>query len=237
MSPNLDEKKQVIVLILDRLRPHQRGLGSYIKSIYTIEFDYSVKLSNGLIRIPEELVQDYETNPSAITEIRFQRAAARFVPDIPEPTPVPSSNPAVTTPAVPVTNQKSSSGGYWRVIVILLLILAGYYYYRSVQSSQARDNIYKQVTTEGSTYMVNKLFGGIKGLKITATNNSDYLVDIVRVKVTYLKADGDVYKTEMLYYNHVKPYSTQTLDAPDSDRGTKVQITQESFTCAALDIR
>jgi serine/threonine-protein kinase len=85
--------------------------------------------------------------------------------------------------------------------------------------------------------MVNRVLGGIKDLKVTVTNNSDYLVDMVRVKVTYFKADGDIYKTEMLYYNHLNPRSTQTLNAPDSDRGIKVAIAQQSFTCAALDIR
>lgn len=240
MSPQLDEKKQFIILILDRLRPYQPGLGYYVKSIYTTDFDYSVKLSNGLIRIPEELVQDFELDPSAITEQRFQQAAGRFAPDapvVPEPVPVtPPKQPAVS-PVAQVVAPKSSSGGYWRFGVIVLIILAGYYFYHNAQISEARSTIYDLVRTESSTYMVNKVLGGIKDLKVTVTNNSEYLVDMVTVKVTYIKADGDIYKTEMLYYNHLNPHSSQTLNAPDSDRGIKVQIAQQSFTCAALDIK
>ncbi|WP_448698108.1 hypothetical protein ACFGVR_14900 [Mucilaginibacter sp. AW1-3] len=76
-----DEKMQTIVAILDRLRPYAPILGSYVKSVYTHEFDYSVKLSNGLIRLPEELIDDYEKAPQTITKTRFQQAATRFTPN------------------------------------------------------------------------------------------------------------------------------------------------------------
>jgi len=243
MSPHLDEKKQVIVAILDRLRPFCPALGSYVKSIYTIDFDYSVKLSNGRIRLPEELIDDYEMNPSAILEGRFKQAAGRFIPDTPEINISPSpASATVETPSTPPA--RSFSFGYWRLGVIVFIVLAGYWIYHAAKvaksdelKNEARVNIYNQLRVEGSTYMVNKLLGGIKGLKVTVTNNSDYLVDIVRVKVTYFKAYGDVYKTETLHFNRLNAHSTQTLDAPDSDRGIKVRIERESFTCAALGIQ
>ncbi|WP_448698107.1 hypothetical protein ACFGVR_14895 [Mucilaginibacter sp. AW1-3] len=100
----------------------------------------------------------------------------------------------------------------------------------------ARNNIYSQVKVEGSNYMVNRLFGGITDLRVTVTNNSDYLVDIVKVKVSYIKADGGLYKDEVLYFSKLAPHSVQTQDAPHSDRGIKVQINQESLSCAALQL-
>ena len=84
--------------------------------------------------------------------------------------------------------------------------------------------------------MVNRLLGGISDLKVTVTNNSDYLVDIVKVKITYIKAGGDIYKEEMLYFSQLPAHSAKTLDAPKSDRGTSAKINTQSITCAAINM-
>ncbi len=66
--------------LLDELRKYNPSIGKYEKSMMTESFDYSVKLSNGLIRLPEELVSDYERSPDAITLVRIKSTASKFVP-------------------------------------------------------------------------------------------------------------------------------------------------------------
>jgi len=244
-----DEKRQTIIGILDRLRPYAPALGSYVKSIYTYEFDYSVKLSNGLIRLPEELVDDYERAPGTISAERYHQAAARFVPNKPV---VPLL--AVSEQVHEAPRRRAFSKVWGPVGALIIVIILGMVWYQNhqqelarqaeIQAQQAREqvladartNIYHQVIVEGSNYMVNRLFGGIHDLRVTVTNNSDYLVDIVKVKVSYIKADGGLYKEESLYFSQLAPHSVQTLDAPNSDRGTIVHINQESLTCAAIKL-
>lgn len=241
MSQQIDEKRHLIIPILDQLRVYKPAIGSYIKSLYTADFDYSVKLSNGRIRLPEELIDDYERDPWSVTAARFQNAANRFTPDEMEP---PAKNQPVVRepvqPAPPQQNVSRSTFG-WRTVVIALLLLGlGYYWYQSAQKSDAentaRANIYRLVSLEGSNYTVNKLFGGIKDLRLTVVNNSGYLVDMVKVKVSYIKTAGGIYKEEMVYFNRVYPHATMTLNAPESDRGTSVKVEMVSLTCSALNL-
>jgi hypothetical protein len=82
----LDEKRHVIMPLLDELRIYNHSIGSYDKSMFTDSFDYSVKLSNGLIRLPMELVDDYEKVPGGIKPDRFKSAALNFVPSKPKTT-------------------------------------------------------------------------------------------------------------------------------------------------------
>lgn len=236
MSSQSEQKEQAIIAILDQLRPFAPTLGSYIKSIYTNDFDFAVKLSNGRIRLPEELVEDFERSPSMINTERCKLLAAKFVPNEP-----PMIAPSFPNDSIPAVAQKKPSSMSWRTTVIILaLLVGGFLWFKSAQKDKteniARVDIYSQVNVEGSTYMVNRLFGGISDLRITVTNNSDYLVDMVNVKVSYIKASGGLYKDEMLHFNQIAPHSTQTLNAPNSNRGTKVKISQESLTCTALNI-
>ncbi len=220
--------------LLDQLRRYAPTIGSYIKSVYTTDFDYSVKLSNGRIRLPEELVDDYEKSPALVAGERLKQAARQFSPNESEVTVAPAEAPVFE-------DERPGRSSSWKpIVIVVILIVVGFCWFNSARKANAlaaaRSNIYHQIIVENSNYMVNRLFGGISGLRITVTNNSDYLVDIVKVKVTYIKADGDLYKEELLYFNRLDEHSTQTLDAPESDRGTSVRITTESLSCAALQI-
>lgn len=212
------------------MRRYNAAIGSYEKSVYTTDFDYSVKLSNGRIRLPEELIDDYGNNPALITANRYQAAASRFLADEDQLAYVPVLEQS------PIEPERRSSGGTWRIIIALLIIVLGYFWYQSQQKSEARANIYNEVSVHGGTYSVNRLLGGIKDLRLTVTNNSDYILDIVTVKISYIKADGGLYKDEVLYFNHLNAHSTMTLDAPDSDRGTSVTIGTPTISCAALNL-
>ncbi len=69
--------------------------------------------------------------------------------------------------------------------------------------------------------------GGIWDVNVPFVNNSDYVIDLIRVKVDYVKdkafASGDIYKTEYIDFTDVQPHSRQVIQAPNSDRGTSVR--------------
>lgn len=85
-----------------------------------------------------------------------------------------------------------------------------------------RSNINSYVTTEKTDYTYN-IIGGINNLKISVINASDYVLESVRVKVSYMKANGQTFKVEFIDFKNVKPQSKMVLKAPNSTRGTKVK--------------
>lgn len=78
-----------------------------------------------------------------------------------------------------------------------------------------------KVYIEMSNYSVGT-FGGISDARITVQNPTSLSFSYVTVSVTYVKADGEIYKSETLMFYDVKPYSSVLLDAPGSDRGTSI---------------
>lgn len=84
-----------------------------------------------------------------------------------------------------------------------------------------REHIHELVYLTNSSYSVN-FFGGISGLRVSVTNSSELMMDLVSAEVLYIKDNGETYKTETLHFNNVKPNTTQTQHAPESDRGTSV---------------
>jgi hypothetical protein len=241
MSQELDAKKHVIIGILGRLRDYNTSIGNYERSVLNSEFQYSVQLTNGRILLSEEIVYDYEKNPTSVSGDRFESHSRRFMPTILENPNVPK--PIVTDTQTPLKN-KSSGKNIFTIFLLAILVIIAYFGYTAWQKSNetemaklnAKVNIYDLVSVEGSNYTVNELIGGISGLNITVTNSSDYMADIVKVKVIYLKKNGEKYKTEMLYFNKVSSHSTQTLPAPDSDRGIRVEIFTESISSAELGV-
>jgi len=244
MSQELDAKKHVIIGILGRLRDYNPAIGTYERSVMNSNFQYAVKLSNGRIVLSEEIVYDYEKDPFSVSGDRFETFAGRFTADELQQQPVAAPIPPSPSPSPTERYSKERRGSGSRGIIITLVLLAllvlAYYGYNSMQESNekqnARVNIYELVSVSGSNYRVNELFGGVSDLRITVTNNSDYIADIVKVKISYIKKDGGLYKDEMLYFNKVAPHSTQTQNAPTSDRGTSVKVSTESISCAELGI-
>jgi hypothetical protein len=101
----------------------------------------------------------------------------------------------------------------------------------SIERKKVNDQLYKKnlnyrnnwsdyikVATE---YQYNDL-GGIYSPKVTLKNDTEYIIDNINIELQYIKDNGEVYKTENLTFSNVQPYSLQTLDAPDSNRGTKL---------------
>lgn len=103
------------------------------------------------------------------------------------------------------------------------------------QRKYVRENITSYVTAERNTYTYSEL-GGIYGLKITVNNNSDYLLEQVKVKITYIKASGDVYDNKVVEFNYVDAKSKLTLPIEDTDRGVKVMYEIISIKSASLNL-
>lgn len=168
--------------------------------------------------------------------------------------------PAITIPGAkaspaPLMLQPASSGfAAWKaiaiIVVVLVLAYAGYAVYDKQQQEnqeqerivreeslkkQVRDNIRAYVQAGNSEYRISVL-GGVYGLSITVSNQTEYLLDNVRVLIRYIKANGETWKEETLDFALVPPNNKMTLRAPDSDRGTSVDYKIVSIKSEALGL-
>jgi hypothetical protein len=146
-------------------------------------------------------------------------------------------------PTIKQPEQKSSSFSSWKTLaVIILVVVLGYAAYgvydkqqRNDSRTQIRDNIRSYVRTGNSEYKISGL-GGIYGLSIDVSNQSDYLLDNVRVMIRYIKANGETWKEEALDFALIPPNKKMTLRAPDSDRGTSIDYKIVSIRSTALGL-
>lgn len=158
----------------------------------------------------------------------------------------PPAPPAFRTPAKKITTTIGST--LWKLIrlacIIFLCFVALAIFMRWKSSSdqedqqkqQTRNNISNYVTVGHSSYNY-YAFGGIKNLSIVVTNNSAYLLDHVQVKLSYIKADGSLYKDAVLYFNYIPAHNQQTLPVPDMDRGIRVTEQILSIRSSALGLQ
>lgn len=84
-----------------------------------------------------------------------------------------------------------------------------------------RENWQKFISVSPNDYK-NKEVGGIEDLKIKIANSSPYPIDSVKVKISYLKSNGEVFQTETLQFDNIPAKGNKELFAPDSKRGVKV---------------
>ena len=98
-----------------------------------------------------------------------------------------------------------------------------------------RKNI-KLYVKAGSNDYDTKSLGGIANLEISVNNASDYTMDKVRVKITYIKANGDVYETKYEDFFYIRPNSKATHRIPDSKRGTSIKYEIASIRSKALGL-
>lgn len=80
-----------------------------------------------------------------------------------------------------------------------------------------------------------KELGGIDNVKIALENKSPYKLDYVKVKVDYLKANGEIYLSEHLEFHDVKSETIKDLFAPDSKRGVEIQCSIEEAKSYAMN--
>ena len=268
--------------LLEELRKYNPSIGSYEKSMITESFDYSVKLSNGLIKLPGELVSDYENSPGRIILDRIKSAASNFIPS--------NSTIASPSPTAPLTSVQSIKRKKRTIIlasiaIVAILIIATVVFLNNRAQQQNEENarikkerldsantarINKEKLDSANTARINKekldsanavleaaktavrnriglyvtanctydrrMIGSITNLKITVANNTSYTMDAVKVRATYVKQDGEAYKYEEVNFVSILPHSQMTLNAPDSDRGTHVQLGIETISSSQLGL-
>ena len=81
----------------------------------------------------------------------------------------------------------------------------------------------KLIGASNSNYGIG-LLGGIKNLSVTVNNQSNYLVDEAVVSVTYIKANGGIWKTKFITINDVPAHESKEQLVPDVGRGKKVKV-------------
>ncbi|WP_281239916.1 DUF4339 domain-containing protein [Flavobacterium praedii] len=86
-----------------------------------------------------------------------------------------------------------------------------------------RNNWQSYLTATTNQYQYREI-GGIFNLAVIFTNNTDCKMDEIKVNVNYIKDSGGIYKTETVVFYNVLPGTQQTAQAPDSERGTSVEL-------------
>jgi hypothetical protein len=99
-----------------------------------------------------------------------------------------------------------------------------------------RHNIKAYVKAETNDYDHARL-GGISNLKIRVSNTTGYVLDKVQVKLTYIKANGDVWETHLEEYTAIKPDATVSHDIPDTKRGIRVDAEVVSVKSKAIGLK
>lgn len=97
-----------------------------------------------------------------------------------------------------------------------------------------RNNFSDYLNTEAK-FRYNPVLGGIEDLFITVSNTSEYRFDVITVTVEYIKDSGGIYKTEEVEFNRIKAKGNLTLRAPNSSRGTKVNLYISSASSERLN--
>ncbi len=169
--------------------------------------------------------------------------------------PPPVQKPKTQTVASNNLPKQSSSTGRKLLIYagIVVLCLIGYFVYTQIQQQQYKNerqntidteedskarisnHINSYVTAERNNYQYREL-GGIYNLEISVTNSTDYLIDNVKVRVIYIKANGDVWDSRIIDFSLLDPHSKNTIKVPDTNRGTSVQYEIVSIKSSALGL-
>lgn len=98
-----------------------------------------------------------------------------------------------------------------------------------------RNNIRAFVKAENNKYGHSRL-GGISDLEITVNNTTDYTIDKVHVKITYIKSNGGIWETRYEDFFSIKPNSSLTHKIPDTKRGTSVEYEIASIKSKSLGL-
>ena len=78
-------------------------------------------------------------------------------------------------------------------------------------------------------------FGGISGGYVQLNNSSGYRLQNVLIAVQYVKASGDIYKTEYVSVDHLAPHQTTTQAVPECGRGVRLDCALYQLAAPGLD--
>lgn len=92
------------------------------------------------------------------------------------------------------------------------------------QAKLARKSWSKHIKVSNSNYAFGVL-GGIHDLTVTFTNNTDYPLDEMTAKITYIKSNGKPWKTKTLTVYNVPAHGERKQQIEKVNRGKSVQVT------------
>ena len=97
------------------------------------------------------------------------------------------------------------------------------------KNKKYRNNWSDYISATSNRYSYREI-GGIFGLEVVVTNNTEYMIDEVEVQVGYVKENGDYFKSETVRVYNVPANSSKSQTAPDSERGKTVEMTINGIT-------
>lgn len=97
------------------------------------------------------------------------------------------------------------------------------------KNKKYRNNWSDYIAATSNRYSYREI-GGIFGLEVVVTNNTEYMIDEVEVQVGYVKENGDYFKSETVRVYNVPANSSKSQTAPDSERGKSVEMTINGIT-------
>jgi hypothetical protein len=86
-----------------------------------------------------------------------------------------------------------------------------------------RNNWNNYINASSNSYRYSEI-GGISDLEVIVTNQTEYMLDEVEVLVSYVKTNGDNFKTETVTVYNIPANGTKSATAPESNRGTSVNL-------------
>lgn len=81
----------------------------------------------------------------------------------------------------------------------------------------------KLIAAANSNYGIGFL-GGIKDLSVIISNRTDYPIDQAIAKITYIKANGSVWKTKLVTITNIPAHDSKEQPVEDVGRGKKVKV-------------
>lgn len=90
-----------------------------------------------------------------------------------------------------------------------------------VRNPSTTDALASQVSVRSNDYK-RVAFGGIRDLRLTVTNNSNFELDQVLVELQYIKPSEEPLRTEQIRFGAIAANESSTIRVPDTNRGIKV---------------
>lgn len=79
------------------------------------------------------------------------------------------------------------------------------------------------------------LLGGVKDIKAIVSNDTEFPLDNVVVKVEYFRSNGKLFKTEQITLSNIKAKTSKSVSAPESRRGMSLKIKLERITSQGMN--
>jgi hypothetical protein len=77
--------------------------------------------------------------------------------------------------------------------------------------------------------------GGMKDIKVTVNNDTEFPLDNVMVSLLYFRANGKLFKKGQLSIDNIQPKSSKEITAPDSRRGMKITVKFQRITSQEMN--